>query len=326
MEYRKLGNSDLEVSVTGLGGNTSGPPRLDEAKSIECIHRALDLGINFVDTSIGYGQGQSELYLAKALKGRQSEMLIGTKFNLREVGDESVGAMIAKQCDESLRKLETDHIDLYQHAGNADVSIEELLQALQDLVQAGKVRYVGTVNYSSWRQARTIHTARDLDLPELVSSQHNDNIVRRHVELEVLPMCETYNVGFLPNATLAGGYLTDKYTKGQPAPEGTRGAAGSPMVTRTRTAQNEETQDALKGWAHDRGHTLGELALAWLAACPQVSSILTGVSTPQQVEENVKGGEWKLTAKEKEGVDTIADWAGSFERIEGSIREPGAAR
>ena len=323
MDYRQLGNSELQVSLTGLGGNTFGPPRIDEAMSVKCIHRALDLGVNFVDTSLSYGQGESEIFIGKALTGRRSEMLIATKFNTRNLGSDGVRARIISQCEESLRKLQTDHIDLYQHSMDPLVPVAELLRAIEELVKSGKVRYVGTVNYASWRLAQSVDVARLLGSAPFVSSQHNYNMMRCHVELEVLPMCAAYDVGFLPNATLAGGYLTDKYRKGEPAPAGSRGAAGSPMVKRTRSLQNEEVHDTLKGWAHDRGHTLGELALAWLAARPEVSSILTGVSTPEQVEANVTAVEWTLTPEEKDDVDKMCAWSGTFERIEGSIRRPG---
>jgi aryl-alcohol dehydrogenase-like predicted oxidoreductase len=323
MEYRAMGDSELKVSVTGLGGNTFGPPRLDEEMSIKCIHEALDLGINFVDTSLKYGQGQSEIFLGKALEGRHGEMLIATKYNLRHAVAGSVAAHITKQCDESLRKLKADHIDLYQGGISPDIALEELLAALDKLIQEGKVRYIGAMNSASWRLAQAIDTAHVAGLPAFVSNQHNYNMVRRHVELEVLPMCDAYNVGFLPNATLAGGYLTDKYSKGQDAPAGTRGAAGSPMVARTRTSEHEDIHDALKGWAHDHGHTLGELALAWISSRPEVSSVLTGVSSPQQVQDNVRAGEWKLTREETGEVNKLASWEGDFERIEGSIRQPG---
>jgi aryl-alcohol dehydrogenase-like predicted oxidoreductase len=323
MEYRTLGNSELEVSVTGLGGNTFGPPRLGEDMSIKCVHQALDLGVNFVDTSLNYGQGQSEIFLGKALEGRHGAMLIATKFNLRQAVAGSVREYIAKQCDESLRKLGADHIDLYQGGISQDIPLEEMLAALDELIKAGKVRYIGAMNSASWRLSRAIDAAQVAGLPAFVSNQHNYNLVRRHVELEVLPMCADYNVGFLPNATLAGGYLTDKYSKGQAAPAGTRGAAGSPMVTRTRTPQHEDVQDALKGWAHDHGHTLGDLALAWIGARPEVSSVLTGVSSPQQVQDNVRASDWKLTSEEMAEINKIASWEGDFERIEGSIRQPG---
>jgi aryl-alcohol dehydrogenase-like predicted oxidoreductase len=292
--------------------------------SIKCIRRACDLGINLVDTSLNYGQGQSELYLGKALAEHPNSMMIATKFQARRQEGETLRQAITLQCDESLRKLRRDHIDLYQ-GGQGDFPIEDVLEAVQSLVQVGKVRYAGSMNFGSWRHARANETAKAAGLPELVSTQHNYNLVRRHVELEVLPMCAAYNVGFLPNATLAGGYLTDNDSKGAPAPEGTRGAAGSPMVTRTRTAVHEDQHESLKTWAHDHGHTLGELALAWLAARPEVSSILTGVSTPEQVEANVRAGDWRLTDEDMAQLDKIASWDGSFERIEGSIRSPGEA-
>jgi aryl-alcohol dehydrogenase-like predicted oxidoreductase len=318
MEYRQLGNSDLQVSMFGLGGNTFGPPRLEEEMSIRCVHHALDLGVNFVDTADMYGQGQSEVFLGKALKGKRHQMQIATKFNLRNLDGETARDRIMRKCEESLTKLQTDHIDLYQvHFPNPSVSAEELLDALAALVKAGKVRYIGEVNFSSWRHVQTTEAARRLGLPEMVSTQNHYNLLLRQVEQEVLPMCAAYKVGFLPNQALAGGFLTDKYAKGEPPPPGSRGAAGSPMVRHTRTQENDEKQDQLKRWAHANGHTMGELAFAWLLSHAEVSSVLAGVSSPDQVEANVRAISWTLTPEEKDEVDAICVGSDFIDRVEG---------
>lgn len=331
MKYRMLGSSELNVSEIALGGNTFGQPRLNKSDSIKCIKRAGELGVNFIDTAIIYGGGESECFIGEAIAGQRDKWLVGTKFNFWNVaGNTSVEKHIRHQCEESLRKLKVDYIDLFQlHAPTINISINEVLVALKKLVDEGKVRYVGACNISSWRHAQALYQARDNDLPELVSIQNHYNLLRRHVELETLPYCETENIGFIPYFPLAGGFLTDKYIKGKVAPEGTRGAAGSPIVRHSRGANNEIIQDQLKQWAHQHGHTLSELAIAWLLHQPQVCTVTTGVSTPKQVEDNVRASEWVLTEDEYNSVSDLAAWAGTgggIEVLEGLSKEPRFAK
>jgi aryl-alcohol dehydrogenase-like predicted oxidoreductase len=318
MQFRRLGKTDIQVSAVGLGGNTFGPPRLDQATSIACIHHAESLGVNFIDTAAIYGEGHSESFIGEALHDRRSAWVVATKFNFwRMAADERPAQRIRRQCEESLRKLRTDYIDLYQmHAPVPGVSIDEVLETLATLVHEGKVRYVGACNFAAWRHMQALEKGRQNGWPRMVTSQNHYNLVRRHVELETLPFCAAEEVAFLPYHPLAGGFLTDKYSKHQPPPPGTRGAAGSPIIKRSRTAHNEEVQDQLKTWAHAQGHSLGELAIAWLLHCPQVASVIAGVSSTAQVEANVKGGDWQLTSAQFEAVDVITRWEGSQEVIE----------
>ena len=319
MKYRQLGSSDLQVSVVGLGGNTYGPPRIDQEMTSRNMHRAQELGINFIDTAAGYGRGESEAYIGNALKDRRDQWIIATKFNLRNREEgESVRDRIFKHCETSLTKLQTDCIDLYQnHFPDESASAEEVLEPMAELVQQGKVRYIGESNYSAWRHMQMMELARRTGGPEMVSSQNHYNILRRHVELEILPFCAANNVGFLPYFPLGGGYLTGKYVPGQPAPEGTRGAAGSPIVTRTRSERNEALLPHLEKYAKDRGHTILDLAFAWLVAHPQVSSVIAGQSSPEHVEANAKSADWEMTPEELEELNEIAAWDGSGERVEG---------
>ena len=318
MEYRQLGTSDLKVSAVGLGGNTFGPPRIDQEMTSRNIHRALELGVNFIDTAVTYGQGKSEEFIGNALKGRRDHVIIATKFSLGDMGDETPRQRIERHCEESLRKLQTDHIDLYQtHFPAPSMPPEEILRPLDDLVKQGKVRYIGQCNYAAWRHCEALWTSRRLGLAEFVSAQNHYNVVRRQAELDLLPFCAAYQVGFIPYFPLGGGFLTGKYRPGQPPPPNTRGAAGSPIIKRTRTPRNEAQALELERFAQERGHTLGELAIAWLLACPEVSSIITGTSNPQQVEANARAADWRLTPEEKAEVDSIAAWDGSIETIEG---------
>ena len=224
MEYRKLGSSDLLVSEVGLGGNVFGPPRLTQEQSTENINHALSLGINFIDTAFGYGEGQSEIFVGNAVRDKRDQFIIATKFNLRNRKDgETVGDRIRSQCEESLRKLQMSHIDLYQiHQPDPSISEEEILEPLSKLLEEGKIRYIGECNYASWRHAEAIQVARQNGWPEMVSAQNHYNLVRRHVELEILPFCNNYNVGFIPYFPLGAGVLTGKYRPGEPPPPGSK--------------------------------------------------------------------------------------------------------
>jgi len=318
MKYKKLGCSELNVSAVALGGNTFGPPRLNLSDSIECIRRAEELGINFIDTANIYGAGDSESFIGKAISRTRDKWIIGTKFNFwKPAENESVAQQIQRQCEESLSKLDTDYIDLYQlHAPDPDISMEEVLEALKALIDQGKVKYVGACNISSWRHAKALHLARSDGLPELISIQNHYNLIRRHVELETLPYCASEKIGFIPYFPLAGGFLTDKYNKGEAAPAGTRGASGSPIVRHSRSAKNEDIQEQLKQWSKQQGHTLNELAIAWLLHQPQVTTVTTGVSSPAQVEANARASEWVLSDKELNCIDQITAWDGTDDAIE----------
>ena len=307
MEYRKLGGTDLQVSLVALGGNTYGPPRLDEAASIRVIHAADDLGVNFVDTANVYGGGHSESFVGKALADRRSRWVIATKFNFRGRGDTPVGEFITEACDASLRKLNTDHIDLYQlHLPDLSVPEDEILRALDRLVQAGKVREIGASNHMSWHMARNQYVARAMGVKPYVTAQDHYNLLRRQIEAELVPFATAYGVSIIPYFPLGGGFLSGKYKEGQPPPPGTRGAEGSGIVSRNINERNFAIVRQLEAFAAARGRTPAELALAWLLANPAVGAVITGVSSPEQVALNVKAAGWVLTADEKRELDAIA--------------------
>ncbi|WP_091741861.1 aldo/keto reductase [Phenylobacterium immobile] len=307
MEYRNLGNSDLRVSVVALGGNTFGPPRLDEAASIRTIHAAHDLGVNFVDTANGYGGGQSEIFVGKALADRRDKWVIATKFNLRNLGDANVGQYITDRCDESLKKLGVDHIDLYQlHQPSLKTPEHEILAALDRLVKAGKVREIGSSNHSAWHLAKSWYTARAMGVKSYITAQDHYNMLRRQIEAELVPFTKEFGLSIIPYFPLGGGFLTGKYTKGEAAPAGTRGAEGSGVVANNTNDRNFAIVDKLKPFAADRQRTTAELAVAWLLANPQVGSVITGVSNPEQVAMNVKAAGWVLSPEEKAELDTLA--------------------
>jgi aryl-alcohol dehydrogenase-like predicted oxidoreductase len=311
MEFRRLGKSGLEVSLVGLGCNNFGG-RLDEGQTASVVSAALDAGITLFDTSNTYGnRGRSEEYLGAALSGRRDQAIIATKFGMSmgEGPHTSGGSRkhIMDQVEGSLRRLDTDYIDLYQvHRFDPDTPIEETLRALDDVVRAGKVRYIGCSNFAGWQLANAQWVAKTGHLTPFVSLQNEWNMLKRDIESEVVPACREFGVGVLPFFPLASGLLTGKYHRGQDFPEGTRLAG---MGDRARTAfatdRNLDRMEALRSYAQERGHSLLELAFSSLASFDVVSSVIAGATRPEQIEQNVEAVSWKLTAEDRADIDRI---------------------
>jgi aryl-alcohol dehydrogenase-like predicted oxidoreductase len=315
MEYRQLGKSGLKVSAIGLGGNTFGNGA-DEAQTARIIHHALDLGINFIDTADIYSRGLSETYVGKAVAGRRREAIIATKVRGRmgdRPNDEGLSRKhIMEGVEASLRRLGTDYIDLYQvHNVDPTTPIYETLAALDDLVHQGKVRYLGCSNFLAWQVCEALWAADRKNLTPFVSVQPRYNILDRQIERELLPFCRQYGIGIIPYSPLAGGILTAKYQPGQPPPPDTR-AARNPRMQQQLTEQNLARVERLERWARDRGHTAAELALAWLLAHPEVSTVIAGATRPEQVEANARAADWKLTEADLKEIDAALG-AGSSE-------------
>ncbi len=309
MEYRKLGNSGLKVSEIGLGGNNFGW-RADEATSISVINHALDMGVTFIDTADMYKAGESEEFIGKALKQKRSEVIIATKFasKMGEGPNERGGSRyyIMKAVDASLRRLQTDYIDLYYlHSPDSSTPIEETLRALDDLVRAGKVRYIGCCNIAAWQLCEALWTSKTNGLASFVVVQSRYSILERQIESEVYPCCQAYNVGVVPWGPLSGGFLTGKYRQGEEGPPGARLSTSMPMYDRIMTEANWKKLDGLKDFAAQCGHTVGQLAIAWLLARERVCSVIAGAKTIEQVSENVAVAEWKLTADELTRIEEI---------------------
>lgn len=307
MQYRPLGRTGLTVSAVGLGGNVFGPPRQDLASSIATVQRALELGVNFIDTAYIYNEGRSEEYLGKALAGHRAQVILASKCHLMNLAEgETVAGRIRSHCETSLRRLDTDYLDLLQlHFAAPQVPAAEILDAFAALVREGKVRHIGQCNYAAWRHAQTNAEAARLDLPGFATAQHQCSLLVRGAQLELLPFCAASGVGFLPYFPLAAGLLTGKYQPGAAPPPGSRGAAGSPTVSRLRTPQAEHTLTALTDFAAARGHRLLELAFAWLLAQPAVSSVIAGVMNTAQLESNIAAGQWRLGADDLAELDTL---------------------
>jgi aryl-alcohol dehydrogenase-like predicted oxidoreductase len=313
MEYRQLGRAGMRVSVIGLGTNQFGG-KVNQDGVNEIVHGALDAGVNFIDTADVYTGGRSEETLGVALKGRWHQVVLGTKF-VGKTGDgpNDQGASryhIANAVEASLRRLQSDHIDLYQvHSWDDTTFIEETLRALDDLVSSGKVRYVGASNFASWQLARANLLADLRGWTPFVSVQPHYHMFERGIERELIPYCNSHRVGILPYFPLAGGFLTGKYKQGEKAPAGSRGES-SPYVQRFMTDANYAKVEKLKAWAETRGHTMGELAHAWLLTQPQVSSVISGATSLAQIHANIKAANWQLTPEEAKEVTAALDSTG----------------
>ena len=301
---RRLGNSGLAVSVVGLGTNNFGM-KLDLEQSRAVVHAALDNGINLFDTSDSYGD--SEERLGVVLEGRRDDVLIATKFgsDVRRLGQDNGldwGARgsrryIRRAVENSLRRLRTDWIDLYQmHRPDPETPIEETLSALDDLVHEGKVRYLGHSNFSGWQAADAEWVARSGHLERFISAQNEYSLLKRGIETDLVPGLVHYGIGLLPYFPLASGLLTGKYQRGVAAPEGSRVRAW-----KMESQLNDRTFDMLEGleaFAAERSVSLLDVAIGGLAAQPAVSSVIAGATSSEQVAANVKAGEWQPSAED----------------------------
>jgi 1-deoxyxylulose-5-phosphate synthase len=309
MNYRQLGNSGVRVSVIGLGANRFGSENVPQTEVNRIIAGALDLGINFIDTSNNYTAGHSEETLGHALKGRGDKVVLATKFSFpRKDGPNTWGAsryQMMQAVEGSLRRLQTDHIDLYYaHRWDDTTPIEETLRAFDDLIRLGKVRYIGASVYASWQLAHANVLAELRGWTPFVVLQSEYNLLDRSVEREVLPYCRAHHVGFVPYHPLAGGFLTGKYEQGKPPPPGSRGERDR-YVQRCMTDGNYSIVKNLATWADSRGRKINELAQAWLLGRPQVCSVITGATKVEHVLSNVDAADWALTAEESEEVSVI---------------------
>ena len=309
MLYRHLGPSGLKVSVIGLGTNRFGSDKVPEAQVKNIIDYAQEVGLNMLDSADAYQGGRSEETLGKVLKGRWDKFVLATKFYM-EVGPgpNDRGASryhIMNAVEASLRRLQSDHIDLYYlHRPDPDTPIEETLRALDDLIRAGKVRYIGCSDFASWQLAHANLLAELKGWTPFVVIQSEYNLFNRGVEREVLPYCRAHNVGFVPYFPLAGGFLSGKYKRGQPAPSGSRGES-SKYVQGFMTDANYDKLEKLTAWAEARGRGVNELAQAWLIAQPQVCSVISGATKLEQVQANVKAADWVMTEEEVKEVNGL---------------------
>jgi aryl-alcohol dehydrogenase-like predicted oxidoreductase len=304
VETRRIGT--LEVSVIGLGCNNFGW-KIDESATRRVIDASIARGINFLDTADTYGKTTSEEFIGRALEGRRRSVIIATKFG-KPVDPTRTGARpeyVHQACNDSLRRLGTDYIDLYQlHAPDPTVPIADTLGALDELVKAGKVREIGCSNFSADQLREADEASRRGHLARFVSVQNHYNMLRRDDEADAIPECERLGIAYLPYFPLESGLLTGKYRLGQSAPAGTRIAEGGWLASKF-TNENLAIIERLIAFAESRKHTLLELSISWLLRYSVVASVIAGATRPDQVSANAAAPNWKLTPEDIEAVDEI---------------------
>jgi aryl-alcohol dehydrogenase-like predicted oxidoreductase len=295
MRTRSLGTGGPDVSVVGLGCNNFGS-RVDEHGTRAVVDAALEVGITLFDTADVYGnRGGSEDLLGKALEGRRDRVVLATKFGHAMTDDAPPNRgsreYVRTAIEASLKRLRTDVIDLYQyHRPDGVTPIEETIGAMSELVDEGKVRFIGSSNFEPEQIEQADEFARSNSLHPLVSAQNQYSLLERAAEQELLPVCERLGIGVLPYFPLASGLLTGKYRRGEPAPAGTRLA----MRPERLTEEVFDELEALEAFAKERGHTLLELAFGGLLAQPAVASVIAGATKPEQVRANAASGQWEL--------------------------------
>ena len=314
MEYRSLGRTGVKVSPLCLGCMTFGA-KTEPDDAYQIVDRALDAGINFIDTANVYSRGRSEEVTGEALKrsGQRDKVVLATKVHgvMDDTDPNAQGNSrrhIIEQCEASLRRLQTDHIDLYQiHRPQPDVPVDETLQALDDLIRKGYVRYVGTSTYAAWQLVEALWVAKELGLNRFVCEQPPYNLLDRRIERELLPMAQTYGFATIPWSPLAGGLLTGKYGRSTPPPAESRYGdvkKGSPQHKRM-TEGAFDVIEGLEPLVSDKGCTMSQFALAWCVQQPGVTSPIIGPRTMEQLGDNLKALEVTITDADRAKVDEL---------------------
>ena len=339
MKYRRLANTGVYVSELCLGAMTFGGygpfqaiGALGQAEADALVHRALDAGINFFDTANVYSAGRSEEMLGAALGPRRQDVIVATKVRGRmgdgpnEIGLSRVHVM--QQCEASLRRLGTDYIDLYQiHGPDPVTDIRETLEALTDLVRAGKVRYIGCSNLSAWQLMKALGLSRQHRLAAFVSTQSYYSIAGRELEREVIPLVEDQQVAVLPWSPLAGGLLSGKFTRdGETDPEARRVSFDFPPVDKAR---GYDIIDVMRDVAGAHGASVAQVALAWLLHQPAVTSVIIGAKRLDQLNDNLGSVDLTLTPDELDRLRAVSalpvEYPAWMEVLQ-TDREPGTSR
>jgi aryl-alcohol dehydrogenase-like predicted oxidoreductase len=309
MDYRNLGRTGVKVTPLCLGCMNFGQ-RTEEDDAIRIIHGALDRGLNFLDTANVYNRGRSEEIVGAALqrRGGRDAVVLATKVHGRMADDDpnmrgNSRRHILQQCDASLRRLRTDWIDLYQiHRPQSAVPIDETLRALDDLIRAGKVRYVGTSTFAAWKVVESLWVAKELGLNRFVTEQPPYHLLDRRIERELIPMARTFGLGIIPWSPLAGGFLTGKYRRGEQAPKGSRQQADRRGMRTDAAFDVVEKVEALAG---AKGCTASQLALAWCMAQPGITSPIIGPRTMEQLEDNLGALDVTVTDEDRGALDEV---------------------
>ncbi|GAA1676148.1 aldo/keto reductase [Fodinicola feengrottensis] len=314
MRYQTLGDSGLMVSAVGLGLNNVGY-RIDREQTRAVLDTAAEVGITLLDTADSYGfsagPGASERIVGEVLKGRRDDFVLATKFgsNMSGLNGNDFGARgsrryIRRAVEGSLQRLQTDYIDLYQyHRPDNITPIAETLAALHELVQEGKIRYIGSSNFSGWQVADAAWTAETSGLTSFISEQSEYSLARREIEREVVPAAERFGVDILPYFPLASGVLTGKVGRDRKAPKGSR-LEGN--FAGWLTDEAFDLVDGLGAYAKARDLSLLEVAVGGLAAQPAVGSVIAGATSPEQVRQNAAAADWEPTLEDLAELDKIA--------------------
>ena len=312
MEYRSLGRTGVKVSSICLGAMMfGGKTAPDDAYAI--IDQAIDQGINFIDTANRYSFGRSEEVVGEAIKRRgcRDTLVLATKVH-GQMDAEDPNAQgnsrrhIIQQCEASLRRLQTDWIDLYQiHRPQSDIPIDETLRALDDLIRAGKVRYIGSSTFAAWQLVEATYVAQQLGLNRFICEQPPYNLLDRRIERELVPMAQTYGFALIPWSPLGGGLLTGKYQRGAPLPEDARFSDPNPVYARRFTERVYDVIEGLQPLAAEKGCTLSQLALAWVMQQPGVTSAIIGPRTMAQFEDNLGAQTVTFAADDLTRIDRI---------------------
>ncbi len=312
MEYRSLGRTGVKVSELCLGCMMFGGKTDDDA-SADIIDRFLDAGGNFLDTANVYSRGRSEEATGKALKknGKRDRVVLATKVHGAMADDDpnaqgNTRRHIIEQCDASLRRLQTDWIDLYQiHRPDSSIPIDETLRALDDLIRAGKVRYIGTSTYAAWQLVEALWVSKELGLNRFVCEQPPYHLLDRRIERELVPFAQTYGFGIIPWSPLAGGFLTGKYQRDADRPEDSRYAQQSPGGRNVLTEDAFNVLDVVQGMADQKKATPSQIALAWCKDQPGITSPIIGPRTMEQLEDNLGALDVSISDSDREQLDTV---------------------
>jgi aryl-alcohol dehydrogenase-like predicted oxidoreductase len=310
MEHRRLGGSGLKVSAVGLGCNNFGM-RCDQAQTNAVVHKALDAGITLFDTADIYGgRGASEKLLGQALGARRKDVIVATKFG-GPMGESPLerGASrryVQRAVEASLKRLETDYIDLYQlHFPDAETPIEETLEALDDVVRQGKVRYLGCSNFASYQLVDALWVSKTRGLRRFVSAQNHYNMLERTIRHELIPACTQHGIGILPYFPLASGLLTGKYKRGEKPGADTRLGLWGERAGRMLNDDAFDKVEKVQRFAQERGKSLLDVAFGWLLSQPQIGSVIAGATKPEQIEANVKAAEYRLAPADLMAVTAL---------------------
>ena len=312
MEYRNLGRTGTKVSMLCLGCLMFGG-RTNESDSMGIIDRAIDAGINFLDTANMYVRGVSEEMVGKALQrnGKRARIVLATKVHFRMDEDDpnaqgNSRRHIMEQCEASLQRLQTDYIDLYQiHRPSSEVPIDETLRALDDLIQAGKVRYIGSSTFAAWQIMESLWASKELGLNRFICEQPPYHLLDRRIERELVPMAQTYGLALIPWSPMAGGFLTGKYQRHQKHPSDAR-YTDTTQKSDLFSEAAYDLMDTVLAMTGEKECTPGQLALAWCARQPGITSPIVGVRTMEQLEQNLGAVEVEITDQDRARIDQVS--------------------